>query len=84
MGEVSTIGVDLAKNVFQVHGADVSGRGSVPQEGAATPASHLLCWPEALRSGHGGLAPLRSIFCRTGLNSSLTSHGPPREQRALC
>ena len=25
MGEVSTIGVDLAKNVFQVHGADVSG-----------------------------------------------------------
>jgi hypothetical protein len=43
-----------------------------------------LCWPEALHSGHGGLAPLRSIFCRTGLNSSLTSHGPPREQRALC
>src|SRR5918993_2923333 len=25
MGEVSTIGVDLAKNVFQVHGADASG-----------------------------------------------------------
>ena len=25
MGEVSTIGIDLAKNVFQVHGADASG-----------------------------------------------------------
>jgi transposase len=25
MGEVSTIGLDLAKSVFQVHGADASG-----------------------------------------------------------
>ena len=25
MGEISTIGVDLAKSVFQVHGADASG-----------------------------------------------------------
>jgi transposase len=25
MGEVSTIGLDLAKNVFQAHGADASG-----------------------------------------------------------
>ena len=25
MGEVSTIGVDLAKSVFQLHGADASG-----------------------------------------------------------
>jgi hypothetical protein len=27
MREVSTIGLDLAKNVFQAHGADVSGAG---------------------------------------------------------
>lgn len=26
MNEVSTIGLDLAKNVFQVHGADAPGR----------------------------------------------------------
>ena len=26
MNEVCTIGLDLAKNVFQVHGADASGR----------------------------------------------------------
>ncbi len=25
MGEVRTVGVDLAKNVFEVHGADASG-----------------------------------------------------------
>lgn len=26
MSEVSTIGLDIAKNVFQVHGVDASGR----------------------------------------------------------
>ena len=26
MSEIITVGLDLAKNVFQVHGADVSGR----------------------------------------------------------
>ena len=26
MNEVTTIGLDLAKNVFQVHGVDASGR----------------------------------------------------------
>ena len=25
MGEVSTIGVDIAKSVFQIHGVDVNG-----------------------------------------------------------
>jgi transposase len=26
MSEITTVGLDLAKNVFQVHGADSSGR----------------------------------------------------------
>ena len=26
MSEITTVGLDLAKNVFQAHGADVSGR----------------------------------------------------------
>jgi transposase len=26
MGEVSTIGVDIAKSVFQIHGVDADGR----------------------------------------------------------
>ncbi len=32
MSEIITIGPDLAKNVFQVHGADGAGR-AVPQQG---------------------------------------------------
>jgi hypothetical protein len=35
MGEASAIGLDLAKRVFQAHGADMSGGGGVPQEAAA-------------------------------------------------
>ena len=31
MGEVSTIGLDIAKSVFQVHGADVDGAVVIPQ-----------------------------------------------------
>ena len=31
MGEVSTIGLDIAKSVFQVHGVDVAGDGCDPQ-----------------------------------------------------
>ena len=31
MGEVSTIGLDIAKSVFQVHGVDVAGHGRDPQ-----------------------------------------------------
>lgn len=27
MSEITTVGLDMAKNVFQVHGADVSGHG---------------------------------------------------------
>jgi transposase len=29
MGEVSTIGLDIAKSVFQVHGVDVDGAGVI-------------------------------------------------------
>ncbi len=35
MEEVSIIGLDLAKNVFQAHGAAADGRGPVPQEAVA-------------------------------------------------
>ena len=31
MNEVTTIGLDFAKNVFQVHGVDASGRAVVRQ-----------------------------------------------------
>ena len=41
MSEVRTIGLDLAKNVFHVHGADEAG-GSVPQAVAAWAGSEIL------------------------------------------
>ena len=38
MTEVSTIGLDLAKNVFQVHGVDVSGETVIrPKECLSSP-----------------------------------------------
>ena len=61
MGEVSTIGLDIAKQVFQAHGADAIGRGGVPQEADAGEAARVLCRAAALRGGDGGLrrrAPL--------------------------
>jgi hypothetical protein len=30
MGEIATIGLDIAKSVFQVHGVDRAGPGSSP------------------------------------------------------
>ena len=59
MSEVSTIGLDLAKNVFQVHGADGSGavifrkrlrRNQVLEFFAAQPASTVAM--EACASSH--------------------------------
>ena len=44
MGEVSIIGVDLAKNVFQLHGATADGAVRVSQEVVAA----------AIRAVHGG------------------------------
>jgi hypothetical protein len=36
MGEVSTIGLDLAKEVFQVHGADAAGATIIGKVGCLT------------------------------------------------
>ena len=50
MAEVSTIGLDIAKSVFQIHGVDVEGavvirkrvnRAKVLEFFAALPSSHL-------------------------------------------
>ena len=32
MSEITTVGLDLAKNVFQVHGADALGRAELPKK----------------------------------------------------
>jgi hypothetical protein len=42
MGDVITIGVDLAKSVFQVHGVDAAGSVVVPPSAAAAPGIAVL------------------------------------------
>jgi transposase len=58
MGEVSTIGVDIAKSVFQVHGVDADGavvirrrvgRAKVLEFFAET--ATLPCWHGSVRNG---------------------------------
>ena len=61
MGEVSTIGLDLAKSVFQVHGADASGAVLFRKKLRRHQVLAFFCSPAALHGGHGGLrqrAPL--------------------------
>ena len=55
MGDVTTIGLDIAKTVFQAHGADACGRGRVSQAAEPGPAAGVLRGPAALRGGDGGL-----------------------------
>ena len=59
MGEVITIGVDLAKSVFQVHGADAAGRVAVrrqPRQGAGGAAGVGECVGEAVPGASGSSA----------------------------
>jgi hypothetical protein len=43
MQTITTVGLDIAKSVFQVHGVDVEGKGSHP------PTAELFCSREPLR-----------------------------------
>jgi len=55
VGEVSTIGLDLAKTVFQAHGADASGAVVFRKMAEARPAVGVLRRPAMLSGGDGGL-----------------------------
>ena len=58
MGQITTIGLDLAKHVFQVHGVDADGatvlRKQILGDSAVTTAG-VLQPIAALRSGSGGM-----------------------------
>jgi transposase len=64
MNEVTTIGLDLAKNVFQVHGVDASGRAVVRRQ---LRRSQLLPFFE------------RQAACLVGIEACATSHHWARE-----
>ena len=55
MGQVVTIGLDLAKSVFQAHGVDEAGEVAVRQQAAAISVAGVLRQTAGVSGGHGGL-----------------------------
>ena len=70
MSEIITAGLDLAKSVFQVHGADASGRG-VLRKKLAGPSSRFLQPPAVPRRCYGNKLPI--ILTKSG---GVTSPSP--------
>ena len=68
MNEVSTIGLDIAKNVFQVHGVDRTGAVAIRR---ALRRSQMLAW-------FAKLPP-----CLVGMEACGTAHYWARERRQL-
>ena len=68
MGTLSVIGLDIAKNVFQVHGVDEAG---VAVERRTLRRSQMLAW-------FGALDP-----CLIGIEACATAHYWARELRSL-
>ena len=58
MNKASTIGLDLAKEVFQVHGAGCRRRGRVFESDCAGPLSCILCSSSVVQSCDGSLRVL--------------------------
>jgi transposase len=68
MGEVTTVGLDTAKSMFQVHGIDAEGAVIVQRK---LPRSRLLAFFEKLPR------------CLVGIEACATAHHWARELRAL-
>ena len=64
MGEVSTIGVDLAKSVFQAHGADASGAVLFRKKLRRHQVLAFFASQTALHGGDGGLRQRASLGAR--------------------
>jgi hypothetical protein len=55
MAEVSTIGVDIAKSVFQVHGVDAEGTVVVRRRVGRAKVLEFFCWFTVLPRWHGSM-----------------------------
>jgi hypothetical protein len=55
VGRVGTVGLDLATNVFQVQGADVSGAVIFRKKAAMIASACVFLKPASLHGGDGGL-----------------------------
>jgi hypothetical protein len=69
MGEVSTVGLDIAKSVFQVHGVD---GGIDPQARGSREGVGVLLGPTALPDRYRGLSDSASLESEA---SGTRSHG---------
>jgi hypothetical protein len=61
MGETTIIGVDLAKNVFQVHGAAADGSVLFRKKLVSAAVRQVHGGPAALPGGDGGLRQRASL-----------------------
>ena len=52
--QITTIGLDIAKNVFQVHGIDARREGRRSEATSARPNASVLQGAATLPCGHGG------------------------------
>lgn len=59
--EVCTIGLDIAKSVFQAHGADAAGRQLFSKRITAIKGFGVLCSTASLFSGHGSVRQLSPL-----------------------
>jgi hypothetical protein len=64
MQAVTTIGLDIAKSVFQVHGIDVEGRGDNPPSVEASVRAGVLPEAAAVPDRHRGLRLVASLVAR--------------------
>src|SRR6476660_5602514 len=68
MHSVTTIGLDIAKSVFQVHGVDAHGK---------------VVFPRQLKRGYVLHFFKKLLSCLVGVGASATSHHWSRELQAL-
>ncbi len=53
--KITTIGIDLAKNVFQAHGVNEHGKTEKKKAAQAQPGCGVLCESAAVLDWHGGV-----------------------------
>ena len=62
--QVSTIGIDLAKNVFQVHGVDAAGKVVITRKLRRSQVLDVFCEVAALPGRHGSVRHIAPLGAR--------------------
>jgi transposase len=58
---ITTVGIDLAKNVFQVHGVDARGKVVLRRQLRREQVAPYFVKPAAVPDRHGGVCELASL-----------------------